>query len=167
MTIEDLSFRLSVGGKMHRQRREQANEDSAMAIRRVEARLVEALGGEIIRGMPSLVPASCPQQFHALRVLSNSLMTQVQDIPAGDREVLVLTHRGKLRFARRSAYDGGVITREPNDEELRADVLEAYTRTVQEALEAHLVRTQERDVHYEKVSELAERISSVIGASFR
>lgn len=157
--VADMGERLRV----HRLHRERANETARETIALLERRLVEALDGEALKGMSSLLPNA---SFPALRVRQGSGRFGAQEyLPRDGREVLVLRVDGTLAFARRSGEAAEL--RRPAQDELRADDFEPYVRTVQEAVEAHLARTGRRDAHYARVEEIATRIASVVGASFR
>lgn len=149
------------------ERRMKARTVSIQAIRALEAKLVEALGGEKIRGMPNLTGAGEP--LHAVRLNWSPRHGAGAHIPHDGREVLVLANDGRLRVARRqlSTTKSQVILRDPLDEELILEDLEPFMRVVQECLERHIASTERRIEAFSKVENLARRIADAVGLEFR
>jgi len=147
-----------------------ANDEARKAVRALEDRLVEALRGEPLRGLPNLtcsytetrgidagktIPGTF-EPFQGLRVLSAE---QNRDKPVryDDPEVLVLGRLGRLLFVRRTNRER-LVFRAPVDEDLTADVLDGFRETVAQALEIHVERTEQREASLDQLADLARRL---------
>lgn len=149
--------------------RETANREARRAIRGLQKELVAVLGGGAMRGMPNLMP-DAEHPFRGFRVNASGKHGSSEFIPKDGRAVLVLTEDGhfvKAAWRRRADGQAVVACYELVDEEYRADLVEPYVRAVQEALEGHLVRSENRLHSYQSASTLAAKILEAIGLRFR
>lgn len=146
--------------------RARVRQVSIQSIRMLEARIVAALNGERLRGMPNLMRnGSVP--FHAMRVNSWSRNGSGGHLPKDGREVLVFASDGRLHVAS-VRVEGGcgskcVQRRDVTDEELVSEDLESFARGVQESLEKHMALSDRRLVDLERMESLARRLVDAIG----
>lgn len=146
--------------------RTSARESAIEAIRSLEARLVETLDGEVLRGMPNLLP-DAPKQFYAMQLRGRV----DRYLPLEGRAEIVLTREGKLAWAVR---DGGsplrpyvtAVIGPVADDDLRAEDLRAFVEVVQTALQRHLARLADTERTYVRADELARRLHSALAVSF-
>lgn len=143
-----------------------AKQDAIKAIRLIEGRLVEALAGEPLRGLPNLLPevGARHQQFYALQVRG-----KFADRPLPyDEAVVVLTREGRLCWATRES-DGHLRPAvrahlvPVEDDELMLEDLQLVAASVERALQAHLARVESTSERYRNVSALARRVSHALG----
>lgn len=166
MTLDEAIHRTAVVSTVLSEKRLKARVVSIRAIRELEERLVEAIAGEKIRGMPNLMPTGEP--LYAMRINSWSRKWGASEpLPRDGREVLVLTNVGQLRVARRDGQEPWSDLREVVDEELVIEDLELFTRAVQAALEKHMALVDKRVRSIARVEDLAKRVSDAVGFKFR
>ena len=134
--------------------RARADEDARAAIARVEKSLVEALGGETLRGLPEL-----GDRVFGLRVEAEA--SAFARLPR-NRRVLILDAKGRLRAA--TLFPEGAHVEEPETHrEVVASVLDPYLRTVQRGIELHLSSATKRTEVFDKIAALAAKLATVLG----
>lgn len=148
-----------VGQERHRDVQERAAAQSISAIRAIESRLVEALDGERLRGLPNL--GNDEHRFHAARVRGRYAS---EVLPFDGREILVVDGDGWIVFAAFSRQ--GVVTKRALDDELLAEDVALLSERAQQILAAHLSRLERSTARYEKLEELATRLVGVLGPAF-
>lgn len=147
-----------------------ARSAAVEAIRSLEQRLVEALGGESLRGLPNLAPRG--PEFYAARVNAFSRHGSGGHLPKDGRSVLVLGRDGRLlvaswnveNFVRRGDF---VEARPVRDDELIAEDAEAFSRLVTEVLEKHIALAERRTEALVRAEDLAQKIIGAIGLVVR
>lgn len=166
--IDDLFDELEQSTRLEVEKRGVANGEALSAIRAIEARLREALGGETLKGLPNLLPDGT-RPFHGLRLNNGGRHGTAEYLPRDGREVLALSRDGTIVMVARDVVHGEVLPsiRQAGDENLRADMLEPIVRSVQEALDGHLLRSEKRGVAHEETRKLAEKIAAAVGLRFR
>jgi hypothetical protein len=147
-------------------KREEANAAAVAAAQALEEKLVEALCGEALKGLPNLLPDGKP--LHALRVNNSGTRHGAAEyLPRDGREVLVLARDGRLYMVAWQGPGEGALMRRAAVEDFKADLLEPLVRAVQEALEAHIARTEKREKTYEEAAAFAEKLAGAVGMRFR
>jgi len=155
--------------------RTSAREEAVSAIRSLEARLVETLAGEPLRGMPNLLP-DAPKQFYALQIRGRSN----RYLSLEGRAELVLLREAMVNSAGEhvmlawAVRDAGspmrpfvsAIVSPVADEEFNAEDLARVIEVVQGALQAHLARIASTEVTYARADDLARRLKKVLAPSF-
>lgn len=144
--------------------RENAREDAVKAIRELEARLVEALDGDTLRGISRLQEGDTGIQ--GINVRGAGKFGIDTYLPTDGREVLIISKGGRLQMA---SVNGGVEkeqARDAFDAELTAQDLEPIASAMQKALERHIVRAERTEKNYVRVTDLCEKLASVFGYSF-
>lgn len=153
----------------HRQRIE-ANRAAAASIMQLDYSLSQALGTDVLAGLPNLMPEATATKFRGYRVNGSGERGLAEPIPRDGNAVLVLFNTGQLVTARRFIHAKGhpdVYVERPGPSVLQADVLEPYVRAVQAALQSHLLRMSSRIRSYERAAMLSERIASAVGLLFK
>ena len=125
------------------------------AIRAIEARLVEALAGERLRGLPNLGTRLDP--FYAQRVLSKH--STGARLPPDGREVLAIHTDGRLIVV--SWRVGRVVNRPLVDDEIVLEDLEPYVRIVGDILERFVALSERRTARIDRAGDLARRLIEV------
>lgn len=131
------------------------------AIRDLEGRLVEALGGDHLRGLKSLVPWG---RFYAAMVHGSRVHGVDTYLAPG--EWLVIDKDGRLAMATaRPAPTGdpGVMVRPAGDDDLRVEDLAPYVAAVQVVLERHLRQARAAGLGYGRVEEVLDRLAKAFG----
>ncbi len=121
-----------------------ARSNAVIAIRLIEDRLVEALSGERLRGLPNL-NKSAP--YFAARVRSKPAQL-LED----DRWTLVLDDSGMLMMAAKDCSTAA------KDEDLLAEDLEKFTRVVKTALDGHISACTRSAKSYAKCTRLSSLV---------
>lgn len=143
--------------------RTKARDVSIRAIRDVERRVVEALAGEQLRGMPNLAERGAP--LRAMRVNAWSRNGDSSMLPRDGREVLVFTAAGRLAVARLGEV--GPQIRHVTDDELVLEDLSSFVGVVQEALERHIALVDRRVQSLKKAEALAKLLIDAVGLQIR
>jgi hypothetical protein len=144
------------------ERRDRARGDAVRAIRLLERRLVEALGGYKLKGLPNLAPES-EHAFNAIRVRGKVS----EALPMDGRAVLVLAEDGSIRMAMRYE-DGGlcpkVFARDwpARDADFVAEDLEPIAARILNALENHNAHASKTAARYAEVAMLSRRITGAL-----
>lgn len=140
-----------------REVRAQTRYASVAAIRALEKRLVQALEGDRLRGVPNLGRRN-GKPLRALR-LGTKRTTEVRGL-GHEHEVLALSNQGRLVMVR-------LVGQEPEqraafDDELVIEDLEGFCRVVREALERHLSLTGQRVDALHRMGRLATKLGEVL-----
>ena len=152
MTLAKLLEETKEGGELLASAREDARPKCIAAIRSLESALVEALGGEALKGLPRIASGS---RFYAAHVRNRDPNRKLDERP-----VLVLPPSGRLSMA---WDDGeGVALRPALDEELLAEDLDAITKLCHEALAWHLQQIEKTTARYEGLSALAAKLEGAL-----
>ncbi len=138
--------------------RAEADGKAREAIGAIERKLVEALNGETLKGLPDL-----GDRVFGLRVdVEGSAFAKIPR----DRSVLILDvhgHLGIARWCRNTIF----VQVPPPAALVVASLLSPYLRVVSRAIGVHLVAAEKRTASFEKVTELASRLcaslESVVG----
>lgn len=140
-----------------------AREQAVSAIRMLERRLVEALAGESLRGMVSLVPGG---RFSAANVRAEGEHGIDTWLPRDGNEVLVVLRTGELAMAGQDATAVlGAVWRKVEDRELRAQDLEIVTEAIELVLRQHLEKVRGSGTRDSRVHVLATRLRQALGAA--
>lgn len=123
------------------------------AIRKLELAVIDALGGEQLRGLPEHAAPGQPR-FQAARVRGKP------DARIDGRPVLVLVTSGRLMMASQQA--DGIECRPVTDDELVIDDLEALTRTIYAVTRDHVRRTDFGVRSYDRAHDLARWLTREI-----
>lgn len=145
------------------QSRERARADAVRIIRQLEERLITALSGEVLRGLPNLC-RDAAKPFFAIRARCGDAS---DPLPWDGRAVLVLALDGHLRMAMRQEDKTlrpvtEVVSWLAEDKDILAEDLACVTKRMNEALENHLTKAVKATERYTAVSDLAERLSMVL-----
>jgi hypothetical protein len=132
---------------------DQARIAAVQVIRGIEARLVGALAGTHLRGLPNLVSTALAIRFYGARVRAHA------DVLLAD-EALVLSSSGDLQMA--WCRDRLLGTRPVRDDELRAEDLEAYVRTLLEVLPLHVRKAAKAGEKFTRIERLASRLGAAL-----
>lgn len=122
----------------------------------LEMQLGRALGGETLRGMPSLLPG---RAYRAMRVRAGATH---RGEPLGAEPDLILTHRGEVLFAFLDEGRNVVEDRAGVLEALLAEDLQRVVETILEAARSHLARCEQTEGGYRAVSLLARKMLSAL-----
>lgn len=160
MTIDGLLDLTSVLATELAESRASVRESTVEAIRSIETRLVAALAGERLRGLPNLGTRSAP--FYAQRIL-DAHSTGAR-LPSDGREVLAIDSDGKLVAVHWRAGNGSVSARAVLDDEIVLEDLEPYVRIVGDILERFAELSEKRIERIERAGVLARRIIEVTEA---
>jgi len=137
-------------------------EEAVRAIRLLEAKLVQALDGETLRGLPVLTEG----RFYGANVRATGRYGIATWLSKDGNDSLVLLKTGGLAMAwRDETAILGAGLRMADESDLWAGDLERVSGVVEEVLRTHLARgvaTRGRDSH---VRLLATRLRLVLGAA--
>lgn len=147
-----------VSAKVRRDR-ERAVTSAMVMIRTLEARIHDALEGDTLRGMKSLIPGEMP--YYGAN-LSGHKVNIDKYLPEDGREVLILDKHGKFYMAH-GVFPWRVEVRPVEDEDVRATDLDHISRAIQEVLGRHIVRSERTAASYRAVEELSDRLANAIG----
>ncbi len=129
----------------------EADERARQAIEAVETKVVDALAGEALRGLPDL-----GDRVFGLRVgVDGSAHAK---LPRG-RPCMVFDAKGMLVVA--TLFDGGTafVQRAPKGT-IRASLLVPYLHSVHTALGIHVRSATSRTQEFHRISDLSKRIAS-------
>lgn len=157
MTLAKLLEETKECGEMLRDAREKARPACIAAVRKLEAALVEALGGEKLKGLP-LLDESMGQRFYGARARGRRI-----DGKLGGKAVLVVGQDGNLRMAYVSEA-GGVEDVGADDSELLVEDVEDVARAVEEVLRRHVELIGKSAARYEAFSALAKKLEAALAA---
>jgi hypothetical protein len=132
-----------------------AKRAAVLAIRAVEARLVEELAGTRLRGAPNLVPDWQGVRFFGWRLRGHA------DAPLGGHGVgaLVLTPAGRLCMVQRGVDSVGCVTERPVlDEELFAEDVQCLAKLLLKVLPLHCANAAAAGARFARLEALAEGI---------
>ena len=161
MTLADLLEQTKEGGELLRDARERARPACIAAVRKLEAALVEALGGEKLRGLPVLWPdpmqgnPTGAERYNAARARGKK---NIERVLSEAKPVLVVSEDGHLKMAVAFAApneDVGPVERPVEDAELLAEDVEDVASAVEEVLRRHLVSLGQRTGRYQRFLDLA------------
>lgn len=133
-----------------------ARETVVLAIRRIEARLVDALMGERLRGLPNLGSRDAP--FYGQRIVPSRAAGA--HLPPDGREVMAIGTDGKLVVV--WAFRGKVESRGVLDQELVLEDLENYVKIVAELLERFIALSDRRRQRMKLAENLAHQLLAVV-----
>lgn len=151
--LTDLVVRATETSRDEGSRREDADQSARDAIAMVQGKILDALRGEPLRGLPNL-----GDSVYGLRIeLEGSFAAK---LPPG-RHVLILDAHGQIGLALRYGMVVHVQT-PPPAAFVRASVLTPYLEVVARALRGHLAAMERRGLDYEKVCQLAQRVTAVL-----
>ena len=159
MTLNEAFCRAALASAVLSRAKMSARKQSIEAIRKLEARLVEVLGGENLRGLPNISPNG--GQFYGLRVGAQARHNASAVLPTDGREVLMITPSGRLVAAKVQGRQ--VAQRKITDDELMLEDLELFAHVVREALEKHIALSDGRVNKLARAEDLARRITEAIG----
>lgn len=134
---------------------------SVQAIRTLEARLVDSLSGERLRGLPNL--GTREASFYAARIVPSR--AQAGRLPPDGREVLAIGTDGKLVVV--WSFRGRVESRPVLDEELVLEDLESFVKIVSELLERFIALSDRRTEKLQRTGRLAKRLLEVVDDDVR
>ena len=127
-------------------------------LRGFERAVQEALVGDKLRGMKSLLPSECVSfQAAAIGTGKHGINTF---LPMDGRPMLVWTKRGELHVATRRGRSAE--SRPIRDDELMAQDLDPVMRALDEVLLRHLEHAEESLRSYRAVLDLASRLSGAL-----
>lgn len=129
------------------------------AIRALEKALVDALDGEVLRGLPNLGAGSGGVVFYAARVRGGRASEPLPTY-APTKRVLVLRKDGRLAIARRVDLPGSELAR---DEELLAEDLAAFCALLLAVLKRHLDVSAATEDRYRSLTSAAARVLVMLG----
>lgn len=133
--------------------REEADRKARAAVELVERKLLLALDGESIRGMPDL-----GDRVYGIRVgVEGSQFAKLSPRTVG---CLVLDQHGMLVIATMTGASA-FVQRAPRGM-IRASLFVPYMRAVRFALEAHLRQANRREAEFRRVRELAEKVAAAM-----
>ena len=131
----------------------EADEKALAAIELVEARLVEAIGQEHLRGLPDL-----GAKVYGLRVdVEGSSFARLPP----KRTCLVLDSTGMLVAATLHGKDVAFVQRAPRGM-IRASTFVPYMRAVEAALGLHKRHAERRGEEFRKIALLSSRIAEAM-----
>ena len=154
MTLAKLLEETKEGGELLAAARERARPECIAAVRQLEAALVEALGGEALKGLPRL--QNNPGVYGA------SVRGKHRDVELDDRPMLVVVPSGRLHMARLSPDSDEVVTRAVDDDELLAEDVENVAQTFAVALVKHLASVEKTTARYAGLSALAKKLEDAL-----
>lgn len=154
MTLAKLLEDARAGAEEMRAAQSDARAASVSAVRAVEAALVEALGGERLRGLPVLhrTPVFAGARARGRRI----------DGVLAEKHVLVLDEEGRLRMACTGPDGVGVATRPADDSELLAEDVEDVARAAEEVLRRHVTLLAQKAARYRALVELAGKLEAAL-----
>lgn len=142
-----------------RERRAEARAAAWDAVGLLRARLREALGGEVLRGLVDLHPQG--ERWSGARLKHRGAHGIDAFLREDGREALCLDVRGEMVVA--SARAGArVSVREVGDGDVLAEDLEVIVRSTRAALERHVAHGQRTLAGYAAVAALAARLAGVL-----
>jgi hypothetical protein len=154
MTLAKLLEETKEGGELLAAAREKARPECIAAVRALEAALLEALGGEALKGLPRL--QNNPGVYGA------PVRGKHRDVELDERPTLVVAASGRLTMARLIEDSGDVEQRPVEDEELLAEDLEAVAQTFSVVLVRHLASVEKTTARYEGLSALAKKLEDAL-----
>jgi hypothetical protein len=133
------------------------------AMRLLEARLVDALAGDSLRGLVNLVPPE-RGRFVAANVRGSAPYGIDRYLPFGNLggETLCIGRHGDLLMASTASVQGGLV-REATDEDLRFEDLELMVLAVREVLRRHLAAMPAHERRCDRVRRVAECVEEALG----
>lgn len=134
--------------------RDDARTVAVSAIRKLEARLIDAIAGDTLRGMATLA-TGFEGTLQGARVRGDS----DKPLPNGFRDVLVLKRDGSLVLARKTA--NGYACRLVRDEELLAQDLELVVQTARTALQRHIACAEKTAASYGRILGLSATVDAI------
>lgn len=145
--------------------REDARAKAVRAIRRMEAALAEALGGETLSGLPNINPGRRSPAWRGLRLrtrhLDEPLSTNYRGAAGWTMPALCLDRRGQLVMVRRNSYgDVGVLR--VGDDDLKAEDVETVAAVIVEAVDLHNGHASERTAQFDRLRRLADGINTLL-----
>lgn len=134
--------------------RMEARDSAVKAIRSLEARLVEALSGERLRGLPNV--GTRRNAYYAARVNTPPGV----GVPLDGREVLALDANGHLTVLRMQY--GAVLSRPVLDAELVLEDVKPVTRLIAEKLEQFVALSERRTAGIESIERFSKALIELI-----
>lgn len=136
--------------------RKLAREAAVRALRLIESKVVDAIGGDTLRGMQNLAPPWHAAPYYAQRVHSGEGV-RFRGLPKGGHPVLVISKRGTIALARVAA-EQVIDERDVLDEELQLEDLEPVACAFVDVVERHAERLERGAEVRARVTALAERL---------
>jgi len=159
MTLAKLLAETEERSKLLREAAEDARPACVAAVRQMEASLVEALGGETLKGLPCLYGESA-ERFYGARARGRL------DKKLYEKPVLVICPDGRLRVAQfvvaGPGVPEGVLTREAEDSELLVEDVEVVARAIDAVLKAHVAAAARTTARYDALVELAQKLEAAL-----
>lgn len=158
MTLAKLLEQTEEGSKLLREAAEDARPACVAAVRQMEASLVEALGGETLKGLPCLYGESA-ERFYGARARGRL------DKKLYEKPVLVICPDGVLRIAQVSEEATcafRVEVRPVEDSELLVEDVEVVARAIDAVLKAHVAAAAKTTARYDALVELARKIEAAL-----
>jgi hypothetical protein len=161
VTLAKLLEETKEGGEMLREARDRARPTCIAAVRKLEAALVEALGGDKLKGLPLLDDPTLRNargsRFYGARARGKKIEGCLDDKPT-----LVVTQDGALRLA--WIEHGETNSPAVNDAELLLEDVEDVARAVEEVLLRHVAQLSKAAARYDAFVELARKLESALDA---
>lgn len=153
MTLSKLLESTKEGSRLLREASEDARPACVAAVRQMEAALVEALGGETLKGLPVLA-GDGPERFYGARARGRL------DKKLYEKPVLVICPDGRLRVA--TFASERVTTHDVDDAELLAEDVDAVARSLGQVLRQHLETAAKATARYEALGALARKLDEAL-----
>lgn len=152
--------RTKEGGETLQKAQERARPACIAAVRKLESALVDALGGDKLKGLPLLDADETGKKFFGARARGKTIEGQLKDAP-----ILIVSEDGSLHMASAKDHMGYRLwTSLPaDDSELLVEDVEHVTKAVSEVLLRHLAVVAQRTARFERMAELAKKLESALG----
>jgi len=152
-----------------RARRERARVEAIAAVRGMERSLVDALGGETLKGLRDVVPGYAAARARSFGKKDSGqpfepLPEPRDDAPYG-REVLVVSSAGVLEMARtvrRGLGKLGAESRPASDDDLVVEDVEHLAMLFATLLGEHVERSRRTSAMFGRLEGIAQRISAAL-----
>jgi len=149
--------------------RESARAEAIAAIRAMETALVEALGGETLKGLREVAPGYPAARARCFAAKDAGRPYEPLPEPRGGgdgREVLVVTSRGRLEMAKTVVRAGRVVvqTRWAEDGDLLVEDVEHLPRLFAQLLGEHVARSRRTTSRLIRLESVARQISAALVA---
>lgn len=157
MIEDDKAVRVRAANRNLEGARTASRESSVRAIASLLATLEEVMGDARLRGLPNLGTSGNPFYAAPVRVKAGAHCRKPLNMPRG--EMLVLNDDGELTMVRIGPPH---ISRVARIDDLRAEDAQKLARTIGEALEVHLRKTERSTQRFKVLHDFSERLQAFL-----